>query len=105
MKHTWTRQRSIWMAALLVGSAGIAVGFYRAAVVKVGRQDDGTFVVATGQRIEPGTIAFAGRPTDLAMHPDGRYVAVLNRRSVFLVTRDGMVPDSDVNLVAGGDGA
>ena len=37
--------------------------------VRMGRQPDGSFLVSTGQRIEGGSIAFTGRPIDLAMHP------------------------------------
>src|SRR2546423_9106865 len=96
--------RWLWVFAILSVTAGIAAGAYRAALIKVGRQEDGTFVVATGQRIEPGTIPFIGRPIDLAIHPDGRLVAVLNRRSVFLVTRDGIVAGSEGQLVPNGDG-
>ena len=44
----------------------------------VGPQRDGTFVVATTQVIDPAgtSIAFPGRPTDLALSPDGKTLAV-----------------------------
>lgn len=44
----------------------------------VGPQDDGTFVVATTQAIAPAgvSVAFPGRPTDLAVSPDGATLAV-----------------------------
>lgn len=50
--------------------------FLRKAVV--GPQDDGTFVVATTQAIAPAgtSVAFPGRPTDLAVSPDGSTLAV-----------------------------
>lgn len=50
--------------------------FLRKAVV--GPQDDGTFVVATTQAIAPAgvSVAFPGRPTDLAVSPDGATLAV-----------------------------
>ena len=35
----------------------------------MGRQPDGSFLVSSGQRIEGGSIAFTGRPIDLALHP------------------------------------
>lgn len=50
--------------------------FLRKAVV--GPQDDGTFVVATTQTIAPAgvSVTFPGRPTDLAITPDGTLLAV-----------------------------
>jgi DNA-binding beta-propeller fold protein YncE len=48
----------------------------------VGKQPDGSFVVATGQRIDPGTIAFQGRPMDIALHPDGALLAVTAQRQL-----------------------
>lgn len=50
--------------------------FLRKAVV--GPQDDGTFVVATTQVIAPAgvSVTFPGRPTDLAITPDGTLLAV-----------------------------
>ena len=45
--------------------------------VVVGPQDDGTYIVATTQRIDPAgeSVAFPGRPTDLALSPDGATIA------------------------------
>lgn len=53
--------------------------FFEQAVV--GPQDDGTYVVATTQRIDPAgtTIQFPGRPTDLALNPDETLLAVKNK--------------------------
>ena len=47
----------------------------------VGPQRDGTFVVATTQVIDPAgtSIAFPGRPTDLALSPDERRSPSNNR--------------------------
>jgi len=44
----------------------------------VGPQDDGSYVVATTQIIEPAgeTLAFPGRPTDMALAPDESLLAV-----------------------------
>jgi len=44
----------------------------------VGPQSDGTFVVATTQAISPAgkSVTFPGRPTDLALSPDGKTLAV-----------------------------
>ncbi len=68
---------------------------------RVGRQPDGAFVVATGQRIEPGTVSFNGRPIDLALHPSGAFFAVLNQKTVFLATRDGVLGGSEAATEAG----
>lgn len=50
--------------------------FLRKAVV--GPQDDGTYVVATTQAIAPAgvSVTFPGRPTDIAVSPDGATLAV-----------------------------
>lgn len=53
----------------------------------VGRQSDGTVIVPTHQTLDPAgiQITFPGRPTDLAISPDGNMVAVKNRRSLIFV--------------------
>ena len=91
------------LAALAGGLALAGAGFVvaRRASVVMGRQPDGAFIVSSGQRIEPGTISFDGRPIDLAMNPDGKTVAVLGQNKVFLATREGMIPNSDVPLGGG----
>jgi YVTN family beta-propeller protein len=65
---------------------------------RLGKQADGSYVVSTGQRIVAGDIAFAGRPLDLAMHPSGEFLAVLNQTEVFLVNSKGILKDSRVSL-------
>ena len=79
-------KRTLAAVVLLLMLAGAA----RLGVVKMGKQPDGGFLVATGQRVEGGSIAFNGRPIDLAVHPKNDLVAVLNKTSVFLI-RDGAV--------------
>ena len=79
--------------------AGVVL--WRADSPKVGRQPDGSFVVATGQRILPGTIAFDGRPIDIAMHPSGDFFAVLNQSTVFLSGRSAVLEGSSAKLAAG----
>ncbi len=64
--------------------------------LRLGRQPDGGFIVATGQRIPPGTVAFTGRPIDLALHPAGRFFAVLAKGEVFLADPAGVWPRSGV---------
>ena len=53
------------LVLLVVFSAGMK----RWSGVWMGRQPDGSFLVSSGQRIEGGSIAFNGRPIDLAVHP------------------------------------
>ena len=88
--------------AVLLGIAGMAQGYRQRAELRLGKQPDGSFIVSTGQRIEPGSFAFDGRPIDLALHPTRSLLAVLNQTSVLLVNpRDGVMPESTVNLRRG----
>src|SRR5438876_6736354 len=86
---------------LLAMFGALALAGRFAARITVGKQSDGSFVVATGQRLEPGTIAFDGRPMDLALHPGGELIAVLNQNGVFLADRGGVFPDSNAKTAAG----
>lgn len=54
---------------------------------RVGRTADGRIVVPTNQVLSPlGTqIEFPGRPTDVALSPDGRWLAVLNLSNILLI--------------------
>jgi len=54
---------------------------------QVGRRQDGKIVVPTNQVLSPlgRQVSFAGRPTDLALAPDGRFLAVLGRDSVSVI--------------------
>jgi YVTN family beta-propeller protein len=54
---------------------------------KVGRQDDGTVVTPTGQRLTPAgeQTEFAGRPLDIAVRPDGKTAALLNAQGSAIV--------------------
>src|SRR5689334_17077668 len=81
--------------------AALAAGARLAATLRLGPQPDGTFVVATEQRIEPGTVAFEGRPIDLALSPDGAYFAVLNQTGVFLADGRGVIDKSRCKTAAG----
>jgi len=53
----------------------------------VGPQDDGTYIVATSQRIDPAGvhITFPGRPVDLALAPDESIVAVKNINNIVFI--------------------
>ncbi len=82
------------IAALAVGALGMA----RLASIWMGRQPNGSFIVSTGQRIEGGAIAFDGRPIDLALHPLGKFYAVLNKNEILLGTAEGIIPGSSIKL-------
>ena len=64
----------------------------------LGKQGDGAFIVSSVQRIEPGAIAFDGRPTDIARHPSGAFYAVLGQNRVFLGDKNGIWEDSSAKL-------
>ncbi len=53
----------------------------------VGPQPDGSILVPTNQFLRPAgfQIQFPGRPVDLALSPDGKWLAVLNIKSLDLV--------------------
>jgi hypothetical protein len=55
--------------------------------VRVGDQLEGRIVVPTNQVLSPlgRQVAFSGRPTDVAVSPDGRWLAVLNRKEAIIV--------------------
>jgi YVTN family beta-propeller protein len=82
-------------AALLLCSVSLtAQGQTR---VNVGPQSDGRIVVPTNQILSPlgRQITFPGRPVDLALRPDGKVLAVLDRKQVFtLDTESGQVIDA-----------
>ena len=88
----------MWIVGIVVLAGSAVAG--KEALITLGKQPDGSFIVSTGQHIIPGTIAFKGRPSDLALRPDGSVFAVMNKSSVFLCTEAGVVPDSDVKLGA-----
>src|SRR3954463_11345640 len=81
---------------LMIGAAWTA----RRSGVWMGRQPDGSFLVSSGQRVEAGSIAFTGRPIDLALHPTRGLFAVLNKGSVLLATTRGVVAGSEASLGA-----
>ncbi len=71
------------------------------ALARLGRQPDGSFLVSSGQRILPGTIAFDGRVVDIAAHPNRPIAAVMGQDSVFLVDDHQVIPGSTIKLAAG----
>ncbi len=62
----------------------------------VGPQSDGTFVVATTQVVSPAgeSLEFPGRPTDLALSPEGRTLAI---KTTGRSTPD--APDADIVFI------
>jgi len=53
----------------------------------VGPQPDGSILVPTNQLLRPAgfQLLFPGRPVDLALSPDGKWLAVLNKNSLDLI--------------------
>jgi hypothetical protein len=58
------RLGAIAVGGVVCGALAFAAGGLTS--VRLGKQADGSFVVSSGQRVEPGAIAFDGRPIDLA---------------------------------------
>jgi DNA-binding beta-propeller fold protein YncE len=94
------RRRKVALGLGIVLLSAGALGLAHRARLRMGRQPDGAFLVSTGQRIEGGSIAFNGRPIDLALHPSGAFFAVLNKRGVFLADAGGVHADSKAALGA-----
>jgi DNA-binding beta-propeller fold protein YncE len=90
----------LWMVLLAV--AGLASAHRQRIDLRVGKQGDGSYIVSTEQRIQPGALAFNGRPIDMALHPTIPLIAVLNQNSVMLLSpRGGVIPGSTVMLRRG----
>ncbi len=70
-------------------------------VIRMGKQPDGSFMLSSGQRIQPGTLAFDGRPVSIALHPSGRFFAVLGQNAVFLARSSGIMDGTKVALDSG----
>ena len=101
-RHTVGKRRVTILLAALLCVAALASAHHQRADLHVGKQTDGSFLVSTEQRIEPGAIAFNGRPIDMALHPTRPLLAVLNQSSVVLISpRLGVLPDSTVELKRG----
>jgi DNA-binding beta-propeller fold protein YncE len=89
----------VWVGlalALLVG--GLALGIAKAPWMHLGKQEDGSFMVSSGQHIQGDAVAFRGRPSDFAMHPNGQFFAVLNQDDVFLLSPTGELARTRVAL-------
>jgi DNA-binding beta-propeller fold protein YncE len=92
-----TRLRACVLLGLLALAALVA-GVSRLKPLWMGRQPDGSFLVSSGQRIEGGSIAFTGRPIDMALHPREEIFAVLSKSEVFLASADGVRKGTSVSL-------
>jgi len=93
------RRLSVRIGLLVFAGVGL-LAFLQPYRPHLGIQPDGTYFVSTGQRIDGGAIKFAGRPSDLALHPTGNFFAVMKRDSIFLCRPSGIVPNSDIPLGA-----
>ena len=91
-------RKLILTAVLLFALCAAGLAAVQAVRERVGLRKDRSATVSTLQRIEPATIAFDGRPTDIAMHPSGQFFAVLNQKSVFLATAEGLIPGASAPL-------
>jgi YVTN family beta-propeller protein len=71
----------------------------------VGPQGDGTYIVATNQRIDAAgdQVLFPGRPFELALSPDGATIAVKNRTDVVFIDADAHTIDAILKLMDGGN--
>jgi DNA-binding beta-propeller fold protein YncE len=81
------RGRTLGLLTAILVCAGITYGAQQRGYLRLGRQPDGSFIVSTVQRIEPGSIPFFGRPIDMALHPSG-VMAVLDHHSVVLISQN-----------------
>lgn len=70
----------------------------------VGRQPDGRVIVPTNQVLDPAgfQIEFPGRPTDLALSPDGSLLAVMNSDALVLIRVSDRTVAQTVELPEGG---
>ena len=90
------------LATAAVGALGVTrlVASYR----HMGKQPDGTYLVSSGQIVLPGTIAFKGRPSDIAKWPNGEIFAVTEKDQhnhtdyLFLVNPKGVIEGSELQM-------
>lgn len=94
-------QKAVILGISLATLGVMALAARHLATVRMGKQSDGTFIVSTGQRIPPGTVAFNGRPVALAPHPSGKFLAVLGQNNVFLARASGVIAGTEIPLDGG----
>ncbi len=75
------------LPVLLYAGARLHAGPGQRANAVIGKQANGTFLVPTGQIIEPAgsNLTFDGRPLDLALSPDGKRLAMMTADSIRLL--------------------
>lgn len=71
---------------------------------RVGPQPDGSIVVPTNQLLRPAgdQLLFPGRPVDLALSPDGKWIAVLNKNSLDLISLSDRIITQSLSMEGGG---
>ena len=86
------KQTTILLCVLCASAALNSVGLPDSppddrAPMKVGPQPDGTILVPTNQLLTPAgfQVLLPGRPTDLALSPDGKLLAVKNKNDIVLI--------------------
>jgi len=95
---------SLLAFALVASSAAVLVSHKQSWFQHMGKQANGQFQVSSGQMIQPGTIAFNGRPADLALRPQKDIAAVMVKDQtnqydrIFLVNDKGVVPDAYLTM-------
>jgi YVTN family beta-propeller protein len=94
--QTNTKPFLLVLAGLCLGSVAVATALINQP--RMGRQPDGAFVVSTGQRIEADAKTFVGRPSDLAVHPSGKFYAVMGRNRVFLGNAERVDESAGISL-------
>jgi YVTN family beta-propeller protein len=74
---------------------------------RVGPLEDGRIIVPTNQVLSPigRQVDFAGRPVDVALSPDNRWLAVLNRSEVLLVDVEAAAITGRQEFPGGGGGS
>src|SRR5947207_4961220 len=72
--------------------------------LRTGDSADGKIVVPTNQVLSPAgrQVTFSGRPTDIALSPDGRWLAVLENSRVAIIDPETGTIVSRVPLAGGG---
>ena len=87
MKKVWIYFSVIVIVSLISGCHGNRQETSVQLALRVGPQPDGSILVPTNQLLRPAglQLTFPGRPVDMALSPDGKWLAVLNMRSINLI--------------------
>ncbi len=94
------KSRWIFVTAVVVAGITLEASHYQDLARHLGKQSDGTYLLSSRQTIQPGTVAFKGRPADMALRPQKDVAAVTvkdqtnQRDQIFLVNRSGVVPNT-----------